>query len=235
MQDPPSPPLDSAFASQKLRSWSPSLAYARDFDHLKNLRQKLRRVPRVRSSLSEAKKTHLIIHLKTINKPKFLRRNEYIRIPEVFVIDENGQKLGSMPNYRALALAREKGLDLVEVSPLSRPPICKIMDYGQYQYKQEKAGRKQKAKIKKVGIKGIRISFKIGEHDLEVRRKQAKKFFEQRHKVRIEMLLRGREKAHQDIAQENMRKFVDSLEGNIIFEQGIKKLGSKFTCILVQK
>lgn len=151
------------------------------------------------------------------------------------MIDENGQKLGAMPTYRALSLAKEKELDLVEVSPISRPPICKIMDYGQYQYKQEKAGRKQKAKMKKVGIKGIRISFKIDEHDLEVRRKLAKKFFEQGHKVRVEMLLRGREKAHQDIARETMQKFVDSLEGNTILEQGVKRLGSKYTCILVQK
>lgn len=156
-------------------------------------------------------------------------------MPEVFVIDENGQKLGPMPTDRALSLAQEKGLDLVEVSPLSRPPVCKIMDFGQYQYKQEKAGRKQKAKIKKIGLKGIRISFKIGEHDLEVRRKLAKKFFEQGHKVRIEMLLRGREKAHEDIARENMQKFADSLEGNIVFEQKIKKLGSKLSCILIQK
>ena len=140
-----------------------------------------------------------------------------------------------MPTHRALSMAREKGLDLVEVSPLSRPPVCKIMDYGQYQYKQEKAGRKQKAKQKKVDIKGIRISFKIGEHDLEIRRKRAQKFFSEGHKVRIEMLLRGREKAHQDIARDNMQKFADSLAGNIIFEQKVKKLGSKLSCILVQK
>ena len=153
----------------------------------------------------------------------------------MFVIDETGQKLGQMPTHRALSMAREKGLDLVEVSPLSRPPVCKIMDYGQYQYKQEKAGRKQKAKQKKVDIKGIRISFKIGEHDLEIRRKRAQKFFSEGHKVRIEMLLRGREKAHQDIARDNMQKFADSLAGNIIFEQKVKKLGSKLSCILVQK
>lgn len=140
-----------------------------------------------------------------------------------------------MPTFRAIALAQGKGLDLVEVSPISRPPICKIMDYGQYQYKQEKAGRKQKAKQKKVDIKGIRISFKIGEHDLEVRRQQIQKFFSQGHKVRVEMLLRGREKAYFNLAQENMQRFVNSLEGNINFEQEIKRLGNKLSCILVQK
>lgn len=132
-------------------------------------------------------------------------------------------------------MAQERGLDLIEVSPLSRPPVCKFLDYGQYQYKQEKAGRKQKARQKKVDIKGIRISFKIGQHDLDVRRKLAAKFFEQGHKVRIEMMLRGREKAHFDLARDNMQKFVDSLEGNIALEQEIKRLGSKLSCILVQK
>lgn len=132
-------------------------------------------------------------------------------------------------------MAKERGFDLVEVNPKARPSVCKLMDYGSYMYKQEKQERKAKAKQKKTDVKGIRLSFKIGDHDLEIRKKNALKFLDQGHKVKIEMLLRGRENAHKDIAKERIVNFVKSLGEEAKIEQPITKQGRKFFTIVYKK
>ena len=118
------------------------------------------------------------------------------------VIDDQGNNLGEIDREEALNLAKQKDLDLVEVAPDARPPVCKIIDWGKFQYEQEKEQRKQKAKSKKVDLKEVRLSFRIGQHDLGVKSKQARKFLDQGDKVRIQLRLRGREMAHRDQAEE---------------------------------
>jgi len=120
-------------------------------------------------------------------------------------------------------MAQEKGLDLIEISPNAKPPVCRIMDHGKYQYEKSKKDRSQKTNQKKIEIKGIRISPRIGQHDLEFKAKQAEKFLDKGYKVKIEMILRGREKWLLETAKEKMNKFIELISVEIIFEQGIKK------------
>ena len=151
------------------------------------------------------------------------------------MIDENNKQIGTINTEEALRMAEERGFDLVEVSPKANPPVCKLLDYGAYQYRLGKAERKQKAKQKKIEVKGIRISFKIGEHDLEIRKNQTLKFIEKGDKVKVEMMLRGRENAHQDRAREIINKFIASLGKNIFIEQTLSRQGNKFFVVLDKK
>jgi len=160
---------------------------------------------------------------------KYFRVNEKIRAPQVEVIDETGQALGVMPFFEALKIAEEKELDIVEVNPKSQPPICKILNYGQFQYQQSKKAQQQKAHARKVEVKGIRISYKIGQHDLEFRRNQAKKFLSKGDKVKIEMILRGRERQYTKEAIDKINEFIKSLGDEIVIEQTPKKLGNQLT------
>lgn len=169
------------------------------------------------------------------NQRSRYRVNQYIRIPEVQVIDDEGVLRGVMPTAEALALARERGLDLVEVNPTQRPPITKIMDFGQFQYKQQKLAQAQKAKAKKIEIKGIRISLKIGEHDRQVRLKQAIKFLDEGHKVRLEMVLRGRERSRQDLASDIIKQFVTDLGPEAYIEMPPARQGGRINLQIAKK
>lgn len=158
-----------------------------------------------------------------------------IRIPQVTVIDDTGKNLGVLPTDQALRLAQERGLDLVEVAPNARPPVCKILDYGAYQYRLEKAERKQKVKQKRIEVKGVRLTFKIGEHDLAHRVSIARKFLDGGDKVKIEMILRGRENAHRDYAEGVYKKFLDLLGGDIAIETPLSRQGNRFSLLVGKK
>lgn len=162
------------------------------------------------------------------------KSNEYIKSPRLQVIDENGTMVGEMDTKEALALARERGYDLVEVSPVANPPVAKILDYSKMRYQEEKERKQQKVKQKKVGIKGIRLSLRIGQHDMEVRAKQALKFFEEGHKVKIEMILRGREKGHIDLAKKNVNEFIALLQAEkpVKVETPVSVQGGRLSVIL---
>ncbi|MDP6756142.1 MAG: translation initiation factor IF-3 [Patescibacteria group bacterium] len=163
------------------------------------------------------------------------RANERIRVPSVMVIDEEGNNRGEMDTRDALALVKEKELDLVEVQPKAQPPICKILDFGQFQYEQEKTKSKQKARQKKVDIKAVRISFRISDHDKETKHKQAEKFLQQGHKVKIDVVLKGREKAYVSEAKRNMEDFANSLSDDIIIEQPFSKQGGRLSLTVANK
>lgn len=137
-----------------------------------------------------------------------------------------------MPPFEALRMAREQELDLVEIAPMANPPVCKIMDYGKYQYQQSKQDRLNKAKQKKVEVKGIRFGIRTDEHDLEFKKSQAEKFLKKGDKVKIEIQLRGREKAHQDLARQNLEKFVKSITEPHKTEQEIKRYPGGFNVII---
>ncbi len=173
------------------------------------------------------------------SEKKRFRVNQQIRVPEVFLIDENGQSLGVMPTAKALALAFEAGLDVVEVNPKVQPPVVKIIDYGQFKYEKEKEAQKQKVKQKKIEIKGLRLSVRIGQHDFDLRVEQARKFLARGDKLKLELILKGRERQHPEKAEEMMKKFYYLLKEtpgfNMEIEQGLTKQGGRFNIILINK
>jgi translation initiation factor IF-3 len=132
-------------------------------------------------------------------------------------------------------MAQEKGLDLIEIAPQARPPVCRIMDYGKYQYQQSRQKREQRTKQKKTETKGVRISFRISQHDLEIKAKQAEKFLNKGHKVRIEMILRGREKGLLEMAQEKLNTFIKLIPLETKIEQGIKKQPRGLTVVVTKQ
>lgn len=148
------------------------------------------------------------------------------------MIDENGDNLGEMSNWEALELAKSHGLDLVEVSPKVRPPVCRIMDFGKYQYQKAKEEKSAKTKQKKVDIKGIRIGIRTDEHDLNFKKNQAEKFLSRGNKVKIEITLRGREKAHQDLARNSLREFISRIETPYRIEEEIKRFPGGFNTVI---
>lgn len=165
--------------------------------------------------------------------------NERIKVPEIFLIDENGERQGEMATWEAIEKAREIGLDLVLVNPKGNPPVAKIVDLGQLKYERDKKIHKQKLQQKKVEVKSIRLSVRISEHDFEFRLNQAKKFLERGDKLKIELILKGRERQHPDKAADTIRQFVRKLEEiegfNIIREQDLTKQGARFTIVLLNK
>ena len=150
--------------------------------------------------------------------------NEKIRAREIRVIGEDGEQFGILTVNEALALAAEKSLDLVEISPNATPPVCKIMDYGKFKYEKKKKEKENKKKQKNVVIKEIRIKPHIDEHDKETKISQIKKFIEKEYKVKISLRLSGREKLHAESAVKILDEFADSFEETAIVE---KKYGKE--------
>jgi translation initiation factor IF-3 len=160
------------------------------------------------------------------------RSNLNIKAPELQIIDGAGQMLGVMTTGEALKKAHEAGFDLVEVSPKANPPVAKFLDWGKFQYQQEKQMRKQKIRAKKVDTKGVRLSAKISDHDLEVKANQTSNFLDDGQKVKIEMILRGREHQHVDVAKEVMKKFIGMVTIPYQIEQDITKQGGRISLII---
>jgi translation initiation factor IF-3 len=150
------------------------------------------------------------------SKPKKqeLRANHRIRIPELQVVDETGKQLGVMRTSDALRMARERDLDLVEVSPYEKPPIAKFMDYGKYKYQKSKEVKEAKAQGKgfKQETKAVRVGFKTGEHDMAFKARKADDFLQQGHIVKVELTLRGREKAYAQVGRQKLLDFIKRLE-----------------------
>ena len=163
-----------------------------------------------------------------------MRANERIRVPAVVVIDEKGEHRGEMTPAEGIEIARAAGLDLVEVSPKAKPPVCKVIDYGKFQYTQTKQARQAQAAQKRVETKGVRLGIRTDKHDLEFKRKQTEKFLTKGNKVKVEIIMRGREKAHQDIAREHLQAFLDTIT-EIPFkkEEEIKRFPGGFNTIIV--
>ena len=141
--------------------------------------------------------------------------------------------MGEMSRFDALNLAESKGLDLVEINPTSKPPICKIMDFGKYKYDQSKKEKENRARQKEVLLKEVRLSAKIGDHDIEYKAKQAKEFFDQGNKVKVSMRLRGRENAFVNEALEVFKKFSEKTD--LDYETSPRKMGNMITVMLAKK
>ena len=136
---------------------------------------------------------------------------------------------------QAIQMAREAGLDLVEVSPKAEPPVCKILDYGQWIYNQNKQQQKAKIKSHRSEIKGVRITYNMGTHDLEVRVKQATKFLKQGDRVKAEIILKGRQKAHPEKVKEIMLHFQEMLGEVAKVDQEPIREGNKFSAMYSPK
>lgn len=132
-------------------------------------------------------------------------------------------------------MAQEKGLDLIEIAPNAKPPVCRIMSYGKFQYQQSKKEKDQRSNQTKIEMKGIRLSPRISQHDLNFKAKQAEKFLSKDYKVKIEMILKGREKALFDAAKEKLDKFMGLIETEVEFDQQITRQPRGFMTVIKKK
>lgn len=159
--------------------------------------------------------------------------NNQIQAKTVRVIDENGKQLGVFNLKEALQIAQERNLDLIQVTEKTDPPVCKITDYGKYLYSLEK--KEKQSHIKTSGeTKGIRLTFNISTHDLEVKAHQAEKFLKKKDKIRVEMILKGREKIYENLAKEKINQFLEILKKTtpVRIERELKKETRGFTIII---
>lgn len=164
-----------------------------------------------------------------------LRVNESIRVREVRVIDENGEQLGVMIPREALRIARERGLDLVEVAPNARPPVCRVMDYGKFMYEKSKKDRESRKNQKTIKIKEVRISPKIDDHDFGVRVKNAVGFLQKGNKVKATVRFRGREIVHADIGKRLLEDLAQFVQDYAVVERDPKVEGRNMIMILAPK
>jgi translation initiation factor IF-3 len=141
----------------------------------------------------------------------FIRTNERIRAREVRVIDENGEQLGVMPPFEALKMAREKSLDLVEISPNAVPPVCKIQDYGKYLYEKDKSERAARKKQKVITIKEVKFSVTVDEHDYQTKKNQAVRFLNDGDKVKASLRFKGRQMAHRDLGYKIINRLITDI------------------------
>lgn len=161
--------------------------------------------------------------------------NEEIRDREVRVIDENGTQLGAMPTANALSLAEERQLDLVKIAPTSKPPVCKLMDYGKYRFEQSKRAREIRKNQKVITVKEVRLSATIEDHDIDVKRRAAIKFLGDGDKVKVAIRFRGRQIAHSEIGLEVMQKFAESIKEHAIIERRPLMEGRNMSMILAPR
>src|SRR5450631_3051590 len=158
----------------------------------------------------------------------FIRINEKIRAREVRVIDDAGNQLGILPPFEALKIARERGLDLVEVSPSAVPPVCRIQDYGKFLYEKDKSDRAARKKQKIIVVKEVKFSVTVDEHDYQTKKNQAVRFLTEGDKVKASLRFKGRQMAHrelgyaivnrliQDIGDAGIVEFMPRMEGTIL-------------------
>jgi translation initiation factor IF-3 len=161
--------------------------------------------------------------------------NERIRVREIRVIDDTGQQIGIMPPPQALALAREKGLDLVEISPTANPPVCRIMDYGKFQYTEQKRQRQAKKHQKVIEVKEIKFRPKVDEHDYQFKKKHIERFLEEGDKVKATIFFRGREMAHPEIGRRILERLIEDLAEVATPENMPRQEGNQMHTILAQK
>jgi len=158
--------------------------------------------------------------------------NDRIRVAEVLVIDENGEKRGVMPVEEALALAEEAGLDLVEVAPNAEPPVCKILDYGKYKYEAQKRAAEARKKQKTIEVKEVKMRPTIDTHDYEVKMRNLRKFISKGDKVKVTIRFRGRELAHTDLGRELMQRVLADAGDDVKVELMPKMEGRQMVMIL---
>jgi translation initiation factor IF-3 len=161
------------------------------------------------------------------------RHNHQIRISPIFLIDQNDVKVGSISTSEALKRAQEAGMDLVEVAPTARPPVCKIMDYGKWRYQQQKKEDKSRASVRGGRLKMLNIdTIRIGDHDLQIKINHARDFLKEGNKVQFTLRFKGREMAHLDLGRDLMNKVKTELWPVSKVERDAKMEGRRMTLVL---
>jgi translation initiation factor IF-3 len=178
-----------------------------------------------------------ISHKRKKEEPQRIYRfNEGITSASVFVLNRDGAPLGTMNTADAIRQAREEEMDLVEINPKADPPIAKIMNFGQFRYQQEKEARIRKAHQHVVETKCVRLSLRIGRNDLDIRKNQTLKFLSEGNKVKVEIVLRGRENQQGKLAFDDLKSFIDEVnaEAQIRYEQNAERQGNRVTAIIAK-
>ncbi len=166
---------------------------------------------------------------------KEIRVNDRIRVPSVRVIGVDGEQAGIMNIRDALALAEQKSLDLVEVSPTARPPVCRVMDFGKYKYEQSKRTQKARKKTHVMQQKEVKLRPKIEEHDFDFKVKHARKFLEGHDRVKLTVTFRGREVAHSEQGYKLLQKVIEELQEISQIETPARMEGRAMTCVLIPR
>jgi translation initiation factor IF-3 len=175
------------------------------------------------------------VHTITTTKQPEVRVNERIRVPQVRVISDDGEQAGVIPIREALALAQSKSLDLVEVSPTARPPVCRIMDYGKFKYEQNRRARKAKKKQHVMHLKEIKMRPKIDEHDYDFKMTHARQFLAARDKVKFTVTFRGREMAHPEHGHKLIQRIIAELVEVASVETPARAEGRMLTMVMMPK
>jgi translation initiation factor IF-3 len=162
------------------------------------------------------------------------RVDQQIRVPEVRVIDENGEQVGVLPLAEALEMARAKELNLVEVAPNAVPPVCRILDFGKYKYEEEKKERAARKNQHTSELKELRLRPRTDEHDLQVRARAARRFLEEGHKVRLVVRFRGRESTHPEVARAQINHIAERLSDIAVVERAPEMEGRGMYAILAR-
>ena len=162
-----------------------------------------------------------------------MRINDQIRVSPIRVISHEGQQLGIISTDEAMSIAREAGLDLVEVAPNERPPVCRVMDYGKFKYQQSK--KHHTGKVHHTKTKEIRLRPKTGQHDIDFKVKQAKTFLESKDKVQVSVVFRGREIVHVDEGRRVMAGVIEQLTEVGKVEIPPSQQGRRIVCTLAPK
>ena len=166
---------------------------------------------------------------------KSIRINEAIRANNLRVIGQEGEQLGIMSRQEALKIAEDAGVDLVEISPNADPPVAKIVDWGKFQYQKMKEQQKSRKNAKTSELKQMRFGLKIGSGDLEIKLRKIRSFLTAGHKVRIQIVYRGREMAHKELGYEMVEKIVSLLEDDAILEQKPQMAGRNLSIVVRSK
>jgi len=161
--------------------------------------------------------------------------NERIRVPQVRVIGDDGQQIGVLTVREALDMARSRNLDLVEVSPTARPPVCRIMDYGKFKYEQNLRARKAKKKQHQTQLKEIKMRPKIDDHDYDFKMRHARDFLGERDKVKFTITFRGREMAHMEIGHRLVQRILADLTDIALVEANPRTEGRSITTVVMPK
>ena len=163
------------------------------------------------------------------------RINERIRIPEIRVIGPDGDMLGVISTDEAKRIARDRGLDLVEVNPKARPPVCKIMDYGRYKYEEKKKANEAMKRQQQVDLKEVKLRPQTDDHDIDVKVRHTRRFLESGNKVKITVRFRGREITHPETARRQIDIIVAAVEDIGAVEQNSRMEGRTMTCIMAPR
>jgi translation initiation factor IF-3 len=163
---------------------------------------------------------------------KYTRLNEQIRAPRLRVIDSDGKQLGILSRQEALAIAQERELDLVEISPDADPPVCKVVDWGKFNYQRTKQLQKNRKSAKTLDMKQMRFGLKIGAHDLAIKMSKVTKFLEAGHKVKITLFYRGREQAHKEIGFKIAQEVIEDFGDTIIVDQQPQLSGKQLSFVI---